>query len=209
MDHTSVQGELQAYMDGALAPERARAVRAHLDGCAACRAELALLREVDGTLRAWPVLPEPEGLAARVMGEIQAESVPARSRAAASLRWTALWPWLRQHWSEVLLGAAVVATAVVLVVSLRALGAQDGVELHFWELQVQRTLAVVERGWYTVRSGAGRGQWVRGSQARAAAQFYCWVAGAVARGAGAASVGVLAQQWRKERGDARRGLAGA
>jgi anti-sigma factor RsiW len=201
MDHTSVQGELQAYMDGALAPEQARAVRAHLDGCAACRAELALLREVDETLRAWPVLPEPEGLAARVMGEIRAGSVPARSRATALRRWRALWPWLREHWSEVLLGAAVVATVVVLLVSLRALGARDGTGLHFWELQVQRTLAVVERGWYLVRSGAGRGQWARGSQAQTAAQFYCRVAGAiagiVALGAGAASVRVLAQLWRQ------------
>ena len=42
MDHGTAQNELQAYLDGTLAPERARAVRAHLDGCAACRAELAL-----------------------------------------------------------------------------------------------------------------------------------------------------------------------
>ena len=60
MDHGQVQGGLQAYLDGALPPDATRAVRAHLDGCAECRAELALLREVDGALRAWPVLPEPE-----------------------------------------------------------------------------------------------------------------------------------------------------
>ena len=45
MDHNSVQSQLQAYLDGTLPPEELRAVRAHMDGCADCRAELALLRE--------------------------------------------------------------------------------------------------------------------------------------------------------------------
>ena len=33
-------GDLGAYLLGALAPEQAAAVRAHLDGCPLCRAEL-------------------------------------------------------------------------------------------------------------------------------------------------------------------------
>jgi hypothetical protein len=202
MDHTKVQGELQAYLDGTLPPEGARAMRAHLDGCADCRAELALLREVDETLRAWPIVPEPEGLAARVMDEVRRVT----PEAAPPSLWRTPWPWLRAHWSEVLLGAVLVATLIVLVVSGRALGARDHAGLRFWDLQAQRALSTVERMWYAVRADAGSGQWAgggalgRASRGTYAAQFYVWVAGAIALVAGLASVGVLAQQWRRLRG---------
>jgi hypothetical protein len=203
MDHVQAQGELQAYLDGALPPEAARNVRTHLEGCTTCRAELALLREVDETLRAWPVLPEPEGLTARIAGQIR----KATPEAAPSL-WTAPWPWLREHWSEVLLGAALVATILVLVVSARTLAVREAVDLRFWDLQVRRSLAAVEREWYAMRAETGRLS--RGSQAGYATQVYFWVAGAIAGavvlGAGAVGAGVLAQQWRQGRD---RGLAGA
>jgi anti-sigma factor RsiW len=190
MDHKGARGELQAYLDGTLPPEFARAVRAHMDECADCRAELALLREVDQALRAWPLLPEPEGLAARVMAEVRAATPPPP--------WVAPWPWLRAHWSEVLLGAALAATIVVLALSLRAWSANAALDLRFWDLQVQRAVAQVERGWYAIRADAG-GQPLRSARAGYAAQVYCWVAGAIALLAGTASVGVLAQQWRRER----------
>jgi len=196
MEHAGVQAHLQAYLDGTLPPEEARAVHAHLDGCTECRAELALLREADEALRAWPVLPEPEGLAARVMAQIAAETAPAPRL------WEAPLPWLRVHWSEVLLGAASVATLAVLVISLRAVRAQGAVELRFWDLQVQRALATLERVWYAARADAWRVRMGRGSTGRpggAVIQLYCWVAGAVALLAGAASAGVLAQQWRRLR----------
>jgi anti-sigma factor RsiW len=203
MEH--LEDRLQSYLDGALSPEEERAARAHLDGCAACRTELALLREVDDALRAWPVLPEPEGLAARVMAEVRASPGSAtRPGPATPPPWVAPWPWLRVHWSEVLLGAALVATAIVLVVSLRAWTSQDALDLRFWDIQVQRALAEVERSWYAIRADAGRvgADGIRPGKgvsrpARYAAQFYCWVAGAVALLAGVASVGVLAQQWRR------------
>jgi len=208
MEHLH-QDELQAYLDGTLPPEEGRAVRAHVDGCAECRAELALLREVDEALRAWPVLPEPEGLTVRVMAAVQA-TTPVQTPPP----WEAPWPWLRVHWSEVLLGAVLVATVVVLVVSARALGGvRDHAGLRFWELQAERALAQVERVWYAIRADAGSDGWDAagaGSSrpgmgpfrpARYAAQFYCWVAGAiagaVALGAGAVSVRVLAQQRRQ------------
>jgi len=207
MEHLR-QDELQAYLDGTLPPEEGRAVRAHLDACAECRTELALLREVDEALRAWPVLPEPEGLAARVMAEVQATS-PVQTPPP----WEAPWPWLRAHWSEVLLGAALAATVVVLVVSARALGGtRDYAGLRFWELEAERALAQVERVWYAIRADARSDGWdavgvpsrpvgESSRPARYAAQFYCWVAGVIAGvvtlGAGAAGVRVLAQQWRQ------------
>lgn len=187
MDHAKVQAELQAYLDAALPPDRMRAVRAHLERCGACRAELALLREVDETLRAWPALPEPEGLAARVMEEVR--SLPPRTARASF--WAARRPWLREHWSEMLLGAALAATIVVLAVSGRALSAREAVDLRFWELQVGRAAAAVERVWYALRADAG------GGLNRYVVRFYLWAAGAVALLAGALSAGVVAQQWRR------------
>jgi anti-sigma factor RsiW len=213
MEHREAQNELQAYLDGALPPEGERALRAHLDGCAACRAELALLREVDRALRAWPVQPEPEGLAARVMAEVRA-SPPPPSRAALGDRLRALgpwlrtlgpWlrtlgPWLRAHWSEVLLGAATVATLVILAVSLRAASARGALDLRFWGLQAQRALASVERAWYDLRAGSMGSigaRPARRGQARSLTQFYCWAAGAIAILAAGASAWVLARQWRR------------
>ena len=47
------QHELAGYVEGALAPEEMRAVRAHLADCVACRAEVARVRALDARLRAW------------------------------------------------------------------------------------------------------------------------------------------------------------
>ena len=201
MDHGTAQNELQAYLDGTLAPERARAVRAHLDGCAACRAELALLREVDEALRAWPVLTEPEGLTERVLASL---AMTSQLRTAGAPQARQAWHWLRERWSEVLLGAVVVATIAVLVVSVWALRTRAPVDLGFWELQVERAVATVERAWYVVRADAGRagvqgGAVLEGRLARTAVECYGWVAGAIVLLAGAVSAGVLAQQWRQIR----------
>jgi hypothetical protein len=100
----------------------------------------------------------------------------------------------------VLLGAAALATLFILTLSLRALGTRDAVELRYWDLQVRRALASVERVWYMVRSDAGRGQWTRGGGRQYVVEFYCWAAGAIALLAGAVSAGVLAQQWRRPKG---------
>ena len=48
-----VGGQLTAYLDGELSPEEARAVRAHLAECAACRGWAAEGRALDARLRAW------------------------------------------------------------------------------------------------------------------------------------------------------------
>ena len=46
-------GQLTAYLDGELSPAEARAVRAHLAECAACRAWAAEWRTLDARIRAW------------------------------------------------------------------------------------------------------------------------------------------------------------
>jgi anti-sigma factor RsiW len=45
MKHAEInQGTLRAYLDGQLNPERVAAIEEHLESCAACREELAILR---------------------------------------------------------------------------------------------------------------------------------------------------------------------
>ncbi len=80
---------LQAYVDGQLSLSEARVVQAHLDACAACREDLAMLRQVDDALAALPVLEEPADFTARVMAQVQAAEAewPPVPLPAFRLRW--------------------------------------------------------------------------------------------------------------------------
>lgn len=72
--------ELSALLDGELLPEREASVRAHVAGCADCRAELAVLERVDPWL-ARVAAPEPSArLADALRARIAAEAPPARRR---------------------------------------------------------------------------------------------------------------------------------
>ena len=69
---------LAPYSENALSERDGARVRAHLDACPACRAEMATLREISTLLRAHkPPAPEP---AADLWGRIQAEIAPAPAR---------------------------------------------------------------------------------------------------------------------------------
>ena len=76
MHGEEIKENLQAYLDGQLSPAEARALKAHLEVCDACVAELNALREVDEALATMPVLPEPAGLTARIMAQIPAPPAP-------------------------------------------------------------------------------------------------------------------------------------
>jgi hypothetical protein len=69
----AVQAELGAYLDGELAAAEQTAVQRHLETCAACREELALLRLVAHSLSLAP-RPEPsETMRQRLMDQVVAE----------------------------------------------------------------------------------------------------------------------------------------
>ncbi|MFT3913170.1 MAG: zf-HC2 domain-containing protein [Anaeromyxobacteraceae bacterium] len=81
--------DLTALADGALPEERAREVRAHLAGCAACRAEEARLTAALSLLSRLPAAPEPSPyfgtrLAAAIAEE---ERRPRGLVARLSMRW--------------------------------------------------------------------------------------------------------------------------
>jgi hypothetical protein len=62
--HEVEREEVMAYLDGELAPARAREVLAHLESCAECRAITDQLREVSTNLQEWTIDPPPATLVA-------------------------------------------------------------------------------------------------------------------------------------------------
>ena len=83
-EHTSYQEEIGAYLLGALTDLERQAFEQHLDGCAACRAEVERLRPAaDALPRSVPQVEPPAGLKASLMKVVDAEArersgVPAR-----------------------------------------------------------------------------------------------------------------------------------
>lgn len=112
--------DLTALLDGALAPDRAAEVQAHLDGCAACRAELARLRAGIAALAALPPAPElPPFLATRLEARLREERARPRGladRARAALARLAPRPRLLAYG-----GVAAMALAALSVVGWRYL----------------------------------------------------------------------------------------
>lgn len=72
---------IQEYLDGRLSAEERQAVRAHLDHCAGCRAEVEAWRSVFARLDRMPELAPSADFAERVMDALPApEPLPARIR---------------------------------------------------------------------------------------------------------------------------------
>jgi len=112
MNCESISTRLQEYVDGQLAPTELQDLEDHLATCAACRADLSLLVQVDETLAQMPVLPEPEDMTAQIMARVHA-STPAQPVAPFRLRWedaavSAAFAW-----------AAVAALAVLILLSVQ------------------------------------------------------------------------------------------
>lgn len=76
--------DLAAFAIGALDAAEARAVRAHLDGCEACRAELRALDEVAFTIAATADRDVPAGLREAIVERARREG-PRRGAPSASL----------------------------------------------------------------------------------------------------------------------------
>jgi anti-sigma factor RsiW len=187
MDCATVRGKLAEYVDGQLPAGSRRAVEAHLAACARCRAELALLREVDEALATWPVLAEPDGLTARVMAGIRAGETKAASRSRLTLR---VLPHLRVRWQDAVLGLALALTVVVLFVSARYTRTAGMVEWMALDLYARRSLSTIERAWYIARTDAGH---VRAN----IGHIFGWVSGGIVLVAATATAAVLAAQWSR------------
>lgn len=95
--------QLSAYVDGELPRDEAAALRAHLDECGACRAEVRLLESVGEAMRSTAVEPSA-GFEADTLARLRSLPMPRRS-------WRSLLgldrPWM-----------PVFATAALLVVAL-------------------------------------------------------------------------------------------
>ncbi len=70
-----VQDNLSAWLDGELAPEVMTQVERHLQSCAGCRRELALLTALDQALGAMPA-PLPQGLPEKVRSRLKRPGRP-------------------------------------------------------------------------------------------------------------------------------------
>ena len=95
-----VRADLSAYLDGDLDAGLTGETRAHLEGCADCRAELELLRLAVGALHRLPDLPPPAGILTGVRARLRPE------------------PWYRRllDHRQWLLGVPIGAVATVLVI---------------------------------------------------------------------------------------------
>lgn len=113
-EHEELRVDLGAYVLGQLDPASSARLEAHLDGCAACTAELAGLTPVAAALEELRVRPAPApgqappDLAARVVGAV--EGAARRER--------------RTSWARTA-GVAGVAAALALVVSLGVQSLRD------------------------------------------------------------------------------------
>jgi len=113
MKHAEIsQGTLRAYLDGQLNPERVAAIEEHLESCAACREELAILRghsaRVQDSLDRLPELAETANT--------------ARAWVAFQKKWEDDMESERNRWTWVqklsLLSGGAVVAAVVLVMTV-------------------------------------------------------------------------------------------
>jgi anti-sigma factor RsiW len=87
-----VEAELTAYLDGELTPVAAKAVQAHLPGCADCRATEALLRRTLETLSALPAFEPSMGLRRSVLNGLDSVPAPLTERFRRWLRPSVLVP---------------------------------------------------------------------------------------------------------------------
>lgn len=110
LEHAVMPEELMAFLDGEVAPERARDIQAHLETCARCRQTADDLRRVSDRMSQWTIDPPPVSL--------RAPAVPAQARV---LR---LPVWRRRPVLSVAAAAVLVLVAASVVMRWRSERAQ-------------------------------------------------------------------------------------
>jgi anti-sigma factor RsiW len=137
-----VRGLLQEHLDNQLPPTEAQGVQAHLAACAACRKELALLRQVDAALATLPVLDESADFTARVMARVNIS------------------PVFRLRWEDAVVSFAFAWAVMGVLFAFALLGSQDvsaaGVFLQqaWWTL-----LPELDRLWHIVQMEPAYAVW--------------------------------------------------
>ncbi len=109
--------KVQAYFDGELDAREARAIEAHLEGCAPCRALLADLERLRTVIRRDLSPRAPAALTQRIRAALDAEPVPP----AQTVRVRRPAPARRPFWLGAFGGLAVGALAASLLFSLMPL----------------------------------------------------------------------------------------
>jgi negative regulator of sigma E activity len=115
MNCQSCSEKLAEFSDGRLGEKDAAEVRAHVEGCPECAAELGSVRSVLAALDALPSPRPSPRLRAAVMGHIEAEKLTQTSRHewASSIRAAAEAPARRRSWGPAILQALGVCALVV------------------------------------------------------------------------------------------------
>ena len=80
----TVLDRLEAWVDGDLDHAALAQVESHLEGCAACRDEASMAREIRAELREMPRYDTPEVVLARVRAQARAEH---SARGGSRFRW--------------------------------------------------------------------------------------------------------------------------
>jgi anti-sigma factor RsiW len=75
MNCHNTQNLLSAYLDGEVRPDISREMEAHLQACAACRAELGLLQQLDRSLATLPAPAVPD-VTFRVLNRVRRPARP-------------------------------------------------------------------------------------------------------------------------------------
>ena len=108
---------LSELADSGLTGEARARVEAHVETCAACRAQLADIRRIRQTARSLPKMAPPEGLWNKVRARVDAETGQAKARVVS------IQP--RRGWFGGHKWAVLAAAAVLLVLALDRRGADD------------------------------------------------------------------------------------
>ncbi|MDR7419135.1 MAG: DUF4349 domain-containing protein [Armatimonadota bacterium] len=142
MTHDEARAKVSALIDGALEAREAEALVAHLDGCAACRADLARLRATVAILQEVEPVHAPEGFAAAVRGRIE-QIGGARRPAREGLR--SMMPPVRWSWKTAAAAAAAAVIGIFAVTLARetmpTLRRSIAVEDQWWRADTDRPLA--------------------------------------------------------------------
>lgn len=79
MNCETCQSLILDYLEGALPPEGARQLKAHVAGCPACQMELALAQKIESALAGRRLRTPPENFTARVLAAVAEKQALARS----------------------------------------------------------------------------------------------------------------------------------